>query len=33
MRHTPFASSNPNTFAYLNPFRHNIPPSKAIVME
>jgi hypothetical protein len=33
MRHAPFASSNPNKSAYLNPFRHNIPPSKAIIME
>ena len=33
MRHATFASSNPSKFAYLNPFRHNIPPSKAIFVE
>ncbi|KAL4434097.1 hypothetical protein ABPG75_000538 [Micractinium tetrahymenae] len=32
LRHAPF-ESNPNKFAFLNPFRHEIPPSRAIYYE
>ncbi|KAL4446790.1 hypothetical protein ABPG77_008034 [Micractinium sp. CCAP 211/92] len=32
LRHAPF-EANPSKFAYLNPLRHDIPPSKAIYYE